>query len=108
MVGWHHQLNGHEFEQTLGDSEGQVNLESCSPWGCKESDTTEQLNSKGAMVHLLSLPHIDKGCFILRVEYVDLGLSHHSADNFSCPFTYTSKANYNYLDTHKYIDYYEQ
>ena len=40
MVGWHHQLNGHEFEQTPGDSEGQGNLVCCSPWGCKESDTT--------------------------------------------------------------------
>ena len=44
MVGWHHQLNGHEFEQTLGDSEGQGSLACCSPWGCKELDTTEQLN----------------------------------------------------------------
>ena len=33
MVGWHHQLNGHEFEQTLGDSEGQGSLACCSPWG---------------------------------------------------------------------------
>ena len=41
MVGWHHQLNGHEFEQTLGDSEGQESLGHCSPWGGKESDTTE-------------------------------------------------------------------
>ena len=40
MVGWHHQLNGHGFEQTLGDSEGQEILAFCSPWGCKESDTT--------------------------------------------------------------------
>ena len=46
MIGWHHQLNGDEFEQTLGDSEGQGNLMCCSPWGCKESDTTEQLNNK--------------------------------------------------------------
>ena len=46
MVGWHHQLNGHEFEQTLGDGEGQGGLACCSPWGRKESDTTEQLNSK--------------------------------------------------------------
>ena len=38
MVGWHHQLNGHEFEQTLGDSKGQESLVCCSPWGCKESD----------------------------------------------------------------------
>ena len=41
MVGWHHQLNGHEFEQTPGDSEGQGSLVGCSPWGHKESDTTE-------------------------------------------------------------------
>ena len=45
MVGWHHQLNGHEFGQTPGDSEGQGSLECCSPWGYKESDTTEQLNN---------------------------------------------------------------
>ena len=36
MVGWHHQFNGHEFEQTLGDSEGQGSLGCCSPWGHKE------------------------------------------------------------------------
>ena len=36
MVEWHHQLNGHEFEQTLGDSEVQGSLVCCSPWGCKE------------------------------------------------------------------------
>ena len=40
MVGWHHWLNGHESEQTPGDSEGQGSLECCSPWGCKELDTT--------------------------------------------------------------------
>ena len=40
MVGWHHRLNGHEFEQTLGDGEGQGSLTRCSPWGRKESDVT--------------------------------------------------------------------
>ena len=40
MVGWHHQLNGHEFEQTLGDSEGQRSQAWCSSWGHKESDMT--------------------------------------------------------------------
>ena len=44
MAGWHHRRNGHEFEQTLGDGEGQGSLACCSPWGCKESDMTEQLN----------------------------------------------------------------
>ena len=45
MVGWHHQFNGHEFEQTLGDSEGQGSLAWYSSWGCKESDTTYQLKN---------------------------------------------------------------
>ena len=40
IVGWHHRLNGHEFEQTQGDSEGQGSLVWCSPWGCKELDLT--------------------------------------------------------------------
>ena len=41
MIGWHHQLNGHEFQQTLRDSEGQGSLMCCSPRGQKESDKTE-------------------------------------------------------------------
>ena len=45
MVGWHHQLKGHEFEQALGDGEGQGILVCCSPWGCKELDMTEWLNN---------------------------------------------------------------
>ena len=45
MVGWHHRLNGHEFEQTPGDSEGQGGLACCSLWGRKESDTTEPLSN---------------------------------------------------------------
>ena len=43
-VGWHYQLNGHEFEQVLGD-EGQGSLACCSPWDCKELKTTEGLNN---------------------------------------------------------------
>ena len=50
MVGCQHQINGHEFEQTPGDSEGQESLEHCSPWGHKEPDMALQLsNSKGAL-----------------------------------------------------------
>ena len=45
MVEWNHRLNGHEFEQTLGDSERQGSLACCSPWACKELNTTEQLNN---------------------------------------------------------------
>ena len=44
MVGWHHQLSGHEFEQALGVGGGQGSLAFCSPWGGKESDTIEWLN----------------------------------------------------------------
>ena len=43
MVGWHHRLNGHEFEQVLGVGDGQGSLACCSPGGCKESDTTERM-----------------------------------------------------------------
>ena len=46
VVGWHHQLNGHEFEQVLWDSEGQGSLAFCSPWDCKELDRTEQQQQK--------------------------------------------------------------
>ena len=45
MVGWHHRPDGHEFEQTLGYGEGQGRLACCSPWCCKELDTTGQLNN---------------------------------------------------------------
>ena len=45
MFRWHHRLSAHEFEQTLGDSEGQGSLACCSPWDHKESDTTQQLNN---------------------------------------------------------------
>ena len=45
IVGWHHQLNGHEFEQIPGDSEGQGSLVCCSSWGHRESDMTQRLNN---------------------------------------------------------------
>ena len=52
MVKWHHLLNGHEFEQALGDGEGQESLACCSPWGYKESDTTEQLNNNMCFISI--------------------------------------------------------
>ena len=58
MVGWHHRLNGHEFEQAQGDGEGQGSLACCSSWGCKELDKTEQLNnSKSDIIFLSSSRH---------------------------------------------------
>ena len=47
VVGWHHHLNGQEFEQTQGDGEGEGSLVCCSPW-VTESDTNEQLKEKGS------------------------------------------------------------
>ena len=44
IFGRHHQLDGHEFQQALGVGDGQESLECCSPWRCKELDTTERLN----------------------------------------------------------------
>ena len=56
MLGWHPQLNEHEFEQAPGDGEGQGSLECCSPWGQKELDVTERLknNNNKWEVYLLS------------------------------------------------------
>ena len=48
MVGWHHQLDGHEFEKALGAGDGQGGLACCSPWGRKESNTAERLNWTGS------------------------------------------------------------
>ena len=45
MVEWHHQLHGHDYEQAPGIVHGQESLMCCSPWGCKESDMTEQLKN---------------------------------------------------------------
>ena len=60
MVGWHHWLNGHELEQAPGVGDGQASPVCCSPWGWKESDTTERLNNNNAL-----LP-----CFIERFSEV--------------------------------------
>ena len=59
IVGWHHRLDGHKFEQTLGDSEGQGSLACCSPWGRRESGMTEWLKSKFLQ------PWV---CFIYRIS----------------------------------------
>ena len=55
MVEWRHRLNGHEFEQTPGDGEGQESL-ACFPWGCKELDTAQQLhNNNDSKVSIMCL-----------------------------------------------------
>ena len=67
MVGWHHLLIGYEFEQALGDGEGQIGLVCCSPWGRKELDMTERLNTTTTSEHLHNLQ---------RILYPSLILSH--------------------------------
>ena len=52
MVGWHHRLDGHEFEQAVGVGDGQGGLVCCSPWGRKESHTTERLNRADLFIWL--------------------------------------------------------
>ena len=51
--GWHHWLNGYEFDKASGDGEGQGSLSWCSPWGCKELDTTEFLNNNNHLIEKL-------------------------------------------------------
>ena len=54
MVGWLHRLNGHESEQTPGDTDGQGNLACCSPWGCKELEMTWRLNNNKIKATLIT------------------------------------------------------
>ena len=55
MVGWHLLVEGHEFEQSPGDSEEQGGLACCTPWGLKESDSTEQLNNNQSLKSLMMI-----------------------------------------------------
>ena len=62
MVGWHHRLYGHEFEQGPGVGDGQGGLASCSPWGCKELDMTEGVDWKRNL-HLYRRFILQKGTY---------------------------------------------
>ena len=66
MVGWHHRPDGHEFEQALGVGDGQGSLACCSPWGHKESDTTERLNSNKMTNTYIIIRYFQKIKYILR------------------------------------------
>ena len=71
MVGWHHQLNGHEFEQSPGDGEGQGSLACCSPWGHKESDmalvTEQQQKRNSSQLSKLVILSINKLATYLKI-----------------------------------------
>ena len=66
MGGWHHQLNGVEFEQTQGESKGQESLLCCSPWGCKQLDMTEQMNNRDEFFLTSCLPIFSYKSSMLR------------------------------------------
>ena len=58
IVGWHHRLDGHEFEQALGVGDGQGSLACYSPWGCKEPDMTKWLNWTGTQIYFCLVEHL--------------------------------------------------
>ena len=81
MIGWHPQLNGHEFEQTLGVSETQESLVGHSPLGCKESDMTERLNNSKIRMQIFV-----KVCIFIQVE-----MAHAIHTQISAPIFTTSR-----------------
>ena len=68
MAGWHHQLNGQEFEPAPGDGEGQGSLAFCSPWNHEESDMTERRNNSKSLMTVTSL-FTDKAGNILVAQW---------------------------------------
>ena len=68
MVGWHHQLNGHEFELALGVDDGQGGLTCCSPGGCKELDRTELLNNNNKLPQ--GQPLCPGACQIIQISHL--------------------------------------
>ena len=71
MAGWHHQLDGLEFEQALGVGDGQGSLACCSPWGCKELDTTEGLDNNMSIESVMLVNHLILCCPILLLPLFD-------------------------------------
>ena len=71
IVRWHHWLNGHEFEQTLRDSEGQKSLTCCSSWGCKESDMILKMNNKNNKMSLLLTKYV---CLYMCIMVAVVGM----------------------------------
>ena len=74
MVGWHHRLNGQEFEQAPGVDDGQGSLACCSPWGRKELDTTERLNTSIKIIYsptpAISLPETQHEEILAHVQKI--------------------------------------
>ena len=70
MIGWLHQSNGHEFQQTPGESEGQGSLAFCHSWGCKELDMTEQLNNNNTEARKKKIIPMAKFYFLIYTQWI--------------------------------------
>ena len=95
IVGWHYQLNGHEFEQILGECEGQGRLACCNPWGHKELNTTKQLNNNNRKAIKMILVHF----------YVHSAKMHYQFQRIS--FLYTHKSIIQRWPIYKILDYFD-
>ena len=94
LVGWHHWLNGHGFGWTPGVGDGQGGLASCGLWGCKESDTTEQLN-------WTELPAAKRVLFSWEILWLVLGRTDRS-ECLSCNYCFSSALNWNIVNIPKW------
>ena len=93
MIGWHHRLSEHEFEQALGDGEVQASLACCSSQSCKESDTTEQLNNDNKLLWLTKrLSGKQSTCQVGESDLI-LGLGRYPGDRNGNPLQYSCLEN---------------
>ena len=83
MVGWNHQLDGHEFEQALGDGEGQRILACCSPRRCRELDTSDRLNKNKKNDHVPLLGLISIGGYLSHQTKASSGMGHGQASSMA-------------------------
>ena len=75
IIGWHHQLNGHECKQILGDSEGLGSVASCSPWGHKELDMTYQLNKNNSILIVAAPIYVSTKGLLLQCSFFSIYLT---------------------------------
>ena len=88
LVGWHHQLDGHESEQALGVGDGQGSLVCCSRWGHKESDTTEWLSNWTELIHSYTHEHAHS--------------THTCTCSRMCTHIHTTHTSYTHMLTHRH------
>ena len=96
MIRWNHWLNGHEFEEASGDGEGQGSLVCCSPWGCKELDTTKRLNNKNCHFEQLQKEWQTKSKVRRRKKIIQVNVEDNekikNRENFLKPKVYSQRS----------------